>query len=178
MKSYNQCSVFQEFIRSYYSNDEKAFVFGPNKKVSLFFGLQDVFALSGFPVNGEPLVCDDEVTKDLCDRYLGEHDKNAKRSMRLSRRWLKEKFEKVPSDVDKEKLAFYVRAYILHLIGTFIMPNVNNRSHYPAYWLCFLEDLRPHALQRVAWGAAAYCKLTWELQNDATSFVGPWWLYE
>ncbi|GJT71236.1 serine/threonine-protein phosphatase 7 [Tanacetum coccineum] len=140
--------------------------------------MQDVFALSGFPVNGEPLVCKDEVTKDLCDRYLGEHDENAKRSMRLKRRWLKENFEKVPSDVDEEKLAFYVRAYILHLIGTFILPDVNNRSHYPAYWLCFLEDLRPHALQRVAWGAAAYCKLTWELKNDATSFVGPWWLYE
>ncbi|GKA99794.1 hypothetical protein Tco_0827788 [Tanacetum coccineum] len=74
--------------------------------------------------------------------------------MRVKRKWLKDNFEKVPSDETEETLSFYVRAYILHLIGTFILPDVNNSSHYPAYWLCFLKDLNPGALHGVAWGAA------------------------
>ncbi|GJZ46452.1 hypothetical protein Tco_0594048 [Tanacetum coccineum] len=135
-------------------------------------------SFSGFPVNGEPLMCDDEETKILSNKYLGKYDENRERPMRMKRKWLEDNFEKVPSDATEETLSFYVQAYILHHIGTFILLDANNSSHYPVYWLCFLKDLNPGALHGVAWGAAAYCMLTYRFPKETTSLVGPWWLYE
>ena len=113
----------------------------------LYFGLQDVSTLSGMPVDGKAVICDDVATEILCKRYLATFDESAFKSkktegklkkglpMKLFKNWLREKFEKVPDEAPEETLVYHVRAYLLHLIGTFILPDYENPAEYQANWL-------------------------------------------
>lgn len=186
-KPYKQCLIFQKFIQDCYNKNTKTFSFGPDNDVGLYFGLQDVYALSGMPVDGRPIVCNDVNTELLCRKYLGTFDKCKSKSagkskkvssMKVSRDWLKKKFEKVPDEATGETLHYHVRAYLLYLIGTVILPDNDNPAQYPAYWLQFIKDLNPRKLDGVAWGAAAHCMLTNCFTKERVNVHGPWWLYE
>lgn len=190
LKPYKQCHIFQEFIQECYNKNTKTFSFGLNNDVELYFGLQDVYALSGMPVDGRPIVCDDIETEKLCRQYLGTFDESACKSkksagklkkvssMKVSREWLRKNFKNVPNEATNETLQYHVRAYLLYLIGTVILPDNDNPREYPAYWLQFIKDLNPRKLDGVAWGAAAHCMLTNTFTKKRAYVHGPWWLYE
>jgi len=177
LKGYRQCHIFQSFIKDCYDKKKKKFTFGLNDDVGLYFGLQDVFALSGIPVDGKPLICEDQDTELLCRKYLGIPYKDEKKAMRVPKKWLRSSFEEVPEDATEEMVGYHVRAYLLYLIGSTILPHSENKLDYPAYWLQFLDDLNPCNLNGVAWGAAVHCRLITGLERKSYSYR-PYWLFE
>ncbi|GJW29470.1 dehydroascorbate reductase 2 [Tanacetum coccineum] len=89
-----------------------------------------------------------------------------KLKMKVFKQWLKDKFEAVQEGISADDIAPYVRGYLMYLIGTKVLPNCDKPTHYPAYWLHFLEDLSPSKLNDVAWGAAALAMLHTSLTSD------------
>ncbi|KAL8250500.1 hypothetical protein R6Q59_034193 [Mikania micrantha] len=161
MTPYRQCHIFQTFIRDCYDNNTKTFTFGPNRDIHLYFGLEDIYALSGIPVDGNPVICNDISAQEFCMKMLGSYE--------LS----------VTADLTKKALIYHARAYLLYLIGTRILPNSNNSLYFPAYWLQFLKNANACRLNSVAWGVAAHCLLTSTItSNNSTGFLGPSWLYK
>ncbi|PWA92309.1 serine/threonine-protein phosphatase 7 [Artemisia annua] len=141
----------------------------------MYLGLEDVFAISGFPIDGSrPIVCEDIDTKKICVDMLGTYDEEGKMKMKVSKRWLKDTFEAVPENISEDVIAHYVRGYLMYLIGTKILPNCDLPTHYPVYWLKFLKDLSPSKLIDVVWGAAALAMLHTSLGSDKRKNVkGP-----
>ncbi|KAL8214895.1 hypothetical protein R6Q57_004344 [Mikania cordata] len=179
MTLYRQCHIFQTFIRDCYDNNMKTFIFGSNRDIHLYFGLEDIYALSGIPVDGDPVICNDIPTEELCMKMLGSYELFAKKKMQVSKAWLRQSFEAVPVYLTEKTLIYHVWAYLLYLIGTRILPNSDNSLYFPTYWLQFLEDVSDCGLNSVAWGTAAHCLLTSTItSNNGTGFLGPSWLYE
>ncbi|GKE04433.1 serine/threonine-protein phosphatase 7, partial [Tanacetum coccineum] len=180
MVPYVQKTTFQSFIQDCYDKSSRTFTFGRDRKLKLYLGLQDVFAISGFPVDGSrPIICEDINTKQICIDMLGTYEEEPKMKMKVSKRWLKDTFEAVPEDISEDAIAPYVRGYLLYLIGTKVLPNCDKPTYYPVYWLQFLEDLSPSKLNDVAWGAAAIAMLHTSLGSDRRENVkGPIWIVE
>ncbi|GJT72813.1 hypothetical protein Tco_1032099 [Tanacetum coccineum] len=72
--------------------------------------------------------------------------------MRVTRNWLTKTSELVLEDATEETLLYLIRAYLLYLIGSIILPDYDNLHEYPTYWLQFLKDPNPRKLNGVAWG--------------------------
>ncbi|KAD5960280.1 hypothetical protein E3N88_11752 [Mikania micrantha] len=179
MKAYKQCHVFQGFIKDCYDTTTRTFTFGSDRNIRLYFGLEDVYALSGMPVDGKPIICDDIPTEKLCMDMLGSYKLCGGKKMQISKTWLRQTFEAVPEDLTDLELTYHVRAYLLYLIGTKILPNSDNSIYFPAYWLQFLENVNAFGLNSFAWGVAAHCLLTSTISsNTSDGFLGPSWLYE
>nr|GEV21888.1 hypothetical protein [Tanacetum cinerariifolium] len=51
MVPYVQKTTFQSFIQDCYDKSSRTFTFGRDRKLELYLGLQNVFAISGFPVD-------------------------------------------------------------------------------------------------------------------------------
>ena len=52
MVPYTQKTTFQSFITDCYDKSSRTFTFGRDRQIQLYLGLQDIFAISGFPVDG------------------------------------------------------------------------------------------------------------------------------
>ncbi|KAD4888404.1 hypothetical protein E3N88_20477 [Mikania micrantha] len=179
MTPYRQCHIFQTFIRDCYDNNTRTFTFGPDRDIHLYFGLEDIYALLGIPVDENPVICNDISTQELCMKMLGSYELSGKKKMQVSKAWLRQSFEAASADLTEKTLIYHVRTYLLYLIGTRILPNSDNSLYFPAYWLQFLEDVNACGLNNVAWGAAGHCLLTSTItSNSSTGFLGPSWLYE
>ncbi|GJR64769.1 serine/threonine-protein phosphatase 7 [Tanacetum coccineum] len=180
MVPYVQKTTFQSFIQDCYDKSSRTFTFGHDHKLKLYLGLQDVFAISGFPVDGSrPIICEDINTKQICIDMLGTYEQEPKMKMKVSKRWLKDTFEAVSEEISGDAIAPYVRGYLLYLIGTKVLLNCDKPNYYPVYWLQFLEDLSPSKLNDVAWGAAALAMLHTSLGSDGRKNVkGPIWIDE
>ncbi|GKA98146.1 hypothetical protein Tco_0826040 [Tanacetum coccineum] len=77
----------------------RTFTFGRDNKLKLYLGLQDVFAISGFPVDGSrSIICEDIDTKQICIDMLGTYEQEPTFKMKVSKRWLKDTFEAVPKE--------------------------------------------------------------------------------
>ncbi|KAL8255330.1 hypothetical protein R6Q59_033551 [Mikania micrantha] len=139
MTPYRQCHIFQTFIRDCYDKNTKTFTFGPDRDIHLYFGLGDIYALSGISVDGNPVICNDISAQELCMNMLGSYELSGKKKMQVSKAWLRQFFEAVPADLTQKALIYHVRAYLLYLIGTRIPSNSDTSLYFPAYWLCITD---------------------------------------
>ncbi|PWA40538.1 serine/threonine-protein phosphatase 7 [Artemisia annua] len=175
---YKQRTDFLTYIESCYDKTNQVFRFGHANSLELYFGLQDVFAISGLPVDGQPIVCGDVNCSTLCTDLLGADEETRDRNYGyLSEKWLKRKFEVVPLDIQDHEILKYVRAYLLYIIGNLVVPNSDNTS-YPIYLLNFLEDVTPYKLNSFAWGAAAHALLHSVLSGERRNMKGASWMLE
>ncbi|PWA95364.1 serine/threonine-protein phosphatase 7 [Artemisia annua] len=168
--------MFLEEIARSYSKQEHTFVVG---NTHLYLGLEDVYYLSGLPVDGRPIV--GEVVANptsLCRRLLdGKDDPGRKLTGGILRcTWLKETFELVPQGIENEQLDVYVRAYVLFIIGTMLLSD--NTDSVAIYYLQFIENLHPSSLNSYAWGAAVLARLHQSLQLTKKSIRGASWILE
>ncbi|KAM7464804.1 hypothetical protein LguiB_012366 [Lonicera macranthoides] len=93
----------------------------------------------------------------VCTQYLGKNGKAGKTGcVRL--RWLRENFEKLPKDVPEgsEQFMWHVRAYVLYIIGSMILPNKSG-----AYVSISLLPLlkQKDDFNKYSWGAALLAHL-------------------
>ncbi|KAM7460802.1 hypothetical protein LguiA_028923 [Lonicera macranthoides] len=93
----------------------------------------------------------------VCTQYLGKNGKAGKTGcVRL--RWLRENFEKLPEDVPEgsEQFMWHVRAYVLYIIGSMILPNKSG-----AYVSISLLPLlkQKDDFNKYSWGAALLAHL-------------------
>ncbi|KAK1395789.1 hypothetical protein POM88_005652 [Heracleum sosnowskyi] len=113
----------------------------------LYLGLEDVFYITGLPVDGSPIVCGEFNQEKILEDMLGADDPKRKGAY-VSKEWLRKRFEKVrEEDIQDENtrtiwLQRYARAYLLFLMGTILFPEKHKHTVFIGYML-FLTDLTP-----------------------------------
>lgn len=144
-------------------------------RYSLYLGLQDIYNITGLPVDGEPIVCDNLNPGELITKMLGEDDpKRTGNHFCVSKNLLKSTFEIVPGDINGKDLLRYARAYLLFLMATILFPDNQKPGIFVGY-LLFLEDLK--AVNSYAWGTAVLAQLQAGFQKSTCS-RGAGWILE
>lgn len=142
----------------HYDVSERCFVFND---VKLHFGLEDVWHITGLPIDGEAVTGVEGNPIQLSVKYLGETLCEGKRgAIKLST--LKNRFRNVPAKTDSSELTYYIRAYLLYVLGTAILPDKSG-SLVPTIYLPLLEDIKK--VHYYAWGAALLAHLHVALAN-------------
>ncbi|GKB89645.1 serine/threonine-protein phosphatase 7, partial [Tanacetum coccineum] len=167
---YLQKHMFLEQIARSYSKQEHTFVVG---NTHLYLGLEDVYYLSGLPVDGLPIVGEATNPTSLCRRLLDGKDdpERSLTSVNLRLTWLKETFELVPQDIENEQLDVYVRAYVLFIIGTMLLSDADT-VRVGIHYLQFIENLHPNSLNSYAWGAAVLARIHRSLRQEIKKVLG------
>ncbi|KAK1376868.1 hypothetical protein POM88_033061 [Heracleum sosnowskyi] len=148
----------------------------------LYLGLEDVFYITGLPVDGSPIVCGEFNQENILEDMLGVDDPKRKGMYYVRKKWLRKKFEKVrEEDIQNEKtrtiwLQRYARAYLLFLMGTILFPEKHNHTVFIGY-LLFLTDLTPGVVQSFAWGAAVLAKLRDGFNQQTIKNGAVWIIY-
>ncbi|KAG5560061.1 hypothetical protein RHGRI_003374 [Rhododendron griersonianum] len=115
---------------------EICFVFND---VKLHFGLEDVWHITRLPVDGEAVTEVEGNPFQLSVEYLGENLCKGKRgAIKLST--LKNRFQNVPVEIDSSELTYYIRAFLLYVLGTAILLDKWG-SLVPTIYLPLLEDI-------------------------------------
>jgi hypothetical protein len=70
--------------------------------------------------------------------------------------WLRERLDTIPANPTPEDLLIYFRLYLLHFIGTFLMPESSN-SRVSVRYLPLLRD--PETVSQYSWGSACLATL-------------------
>ncbi|KAF7807039.1 serine/threonine-protein phosphatase 7 long form-like protein [Senna tora] len=126
----------------------------------------DVAILLGLPCVGVPVVGQTGVQwAEVCLGLLGHTPPEGKlRGQRLSMKWLNETFSfaNFPLNPTNDDIEHFARAYILKLIGGYLMPDKSSKEVYLMY-LPLLADLT--AVRTFSWGSAVLAYLYRELCN-------------
>lgn len=132
-----------------FDKDEKVFRIDGE---SIFPTLDDVVWILGFPIDGLPVSGKDlnvEDTKRECEGLLGIEATNILENNLLNYNKLCDHFSVIPDDVDD--IDNYIRAYVLHAIGTTVLAP-KHCSGVPSMYLSLVEDI--DKIKYYAWGAA------------------------
>ena len=126
---------------------------------------QDVAVLLGLRVDGEPVTGETNRTDwpFIIRQFLGRMPANSEiTGNRLRIKWLNENFGNINDvpDGDDDGLLFFARAYIMRLIGGWLLPD-SSGSRVPLRYLLLLQDL--HQTGRYSWGSAVLGYLYREL---------------
>ena len=121
--------LYMELIQNF-NVKHNYFVFN---NYSFYFGLLDVMHTTGLPVDGKPVICDESHSHDLCISCLGGKVKcivlikkgKIVQFTEIYLSHLKNVFEKVLENASSEVLEQHVRAAVLYVIGSIIMPAVS-----------------------------------------------------
>ncbi|KAF7821755.1 serine/threonine-protein phosphatase 7 long form-like protein [Senna tora] len=106
-------------------------------------------------------------------RVVGSHTSRGKlRGQRLSMKWLDETFSfaNFPLNPTNDDIEHFARAYILKLIGGYLMPDKSSKEVYLMY-LPLLADLT--AVRTFSWGSAVLAYLFPALAPHESHFVDP-----
>ncbi|ESQ30724.1 hypothetical protein EUTSA_v10012247mg [Eutrema salsugineum] len=155
--SVNQNLSLLTALAYFYDRDESVFSFGDKKSFFVDFSLEDVLYITGLSIDGDPVTGVENVSAHAIAHELNIHEtevdelyfkrKKAKTNVRLDLNKLRTRFEKVPEEcLDCDA---YLKAYLLYLLGTVIMPN-NTEGVSPIY----LPLLGRNTVNKYAWGAA------------------------
>ncbi|XP_057458929.1 protein MAIN-LIKE 2-like [Lotus japonicus] len=125
--------------------------------------LQDVAVQLGLNIDGQPVTgvtwCD---WSDLVTRALGvTPPRRAIRGSCLNLKWLNQCFDfQNLGALESAEAEFVARAFILRLIGTFLLPD-HSGSHVPLRYLLLIENLA--MASTYSWGSAVLATLYHEL---------------
>ncbi|KAF7845062.1 serine/threonine-protein phosphatase 7 long form-like protein [Senna tora] len=120
--------------------------------------LQDVEIQLGLPVDGWPVTGSMKYDwSELCLRLLGEAPPASKlKGSRVNMTWFDERFSQVPENATPIQLEQFARAYILRLLGCFLMPDTSGNLQSLMY-LPLLENLDD--VKKFSWGSAVLAYL-------------------
>lgn len=149
-----------------YDVKSRCFVFNGHK---LVFGLEDVLYITGLPVDGNPVTGIDSKGNELCMKYLGRNVCDKTRTGFTNSAWLRKNFEVVPETIDQDspEIEPYVRAFLLYLIGSLVVPSYHG-ANVPVMYLSLMENLQ--SIKDYAWGAALLAHLHLSMENFKQSY--------
>lgn len=131
---------------------------------NIFFGLGDVLRIMAIPIDGRPIIETDEDPSELCKEYFGEDisinpdDRKGGITLKSLRKYCNDRKDHA---LEGQDLDCYIRALVLYLIGSFIIPT---GSHIVApVYLLFLKNIEE--IGSYAWGAALLANLHRHLEN-------------
>lgn len=145
-----------------YDPENQIFTIGGNRVI---FSLQDAVFITGLPVDAEPVTGIDDQHAEVCRELLGKYEElkvsSKDRNVKLS--LLRDKFAVLPDGyLEQDDLMPYVRAYVLYIIGSVILPDTTG-VYVPIMYLQLLRNKED--FNRYAWGAALLCHLHISLGN-------------
>ncbi|KAL3636120.1 hypothetical protein CASFOL_020667 [Castilleja foliolosa] len=145
------------FLVDAYDKSNSTFVIDTNK---LYFGLEDIYYITGLPIMGNAICPKNEDFDDVILSLLGVErsevgaDQNSAEGSVVSVYiWLaklRNKFYEFPDEADIEVVDRYARAYLLYIIGTIVFPAVH-RSQVPIMYLELIANF--DEINSYAWGA-------------------------
>ncbi|KAF7822126.1 serine/threonine-protein phosphatase 7 long form-like protein [Senna tora] len=151
VSTFNISSKIASFLLHHFQSHECTYQVGEKK---FCVTLEDVYYLTGLPINGKPVTGNDSDYRMLTHRLLGRNDILTKcKSGTLGEikfKLLEELFKDPPADATDEVINHHVRAYVLYLIGTFVCPLKD--SKVSTVFLNNLENIEE--IGSYAWGAA------------------------
>jgi len=122
--------------------------------------LQDSQKFLGLSVRGCPVIghCRSDGWRDKVEAFLGRPlapEASAYRTTGVPITWLRQSFGNCPAHADQERVAYYCRAWILHLFGCVLFPD---RTGDTASWmyLPYLTDWDTTCTYNWASGVLAY----------------------
>ena len=138
-----------------YDDVNRCFIVNNHK---LVYGLEDILHLIGLPIDGKPVTGIDPKNQQLSQKYLGCCNPECRFAGSASFVWLKQMFERVPENIDinSPEIEPYVRAFLLYLIGSIVVPDRSGNS-VPLMYLSLMEKLED--IKEYAWGAAMLAHL-------------------
>ncbi|EYU29762.1 hypothetical protein MIMGU_mgv1a018282mg, partial [Erythranthe guttata] len=93
-----------------------------------FFGLEDIYFITGLPVIGEPIVANEENPQATRRYLLKMEDQNVSTSVNVKVGDILGAYPSHNDDMNEEELDRYCRAYLMYIIGTIIFPNTPNNT--------------------------------------------------
>ncbi|KAG5555278.1 hypothetical protein RHGRI_012721 [Rhododendron griersonianum] len=155
----------QDLLKLFYSRfrpDTCTFSLGGKKYI---ISLEDVACLTGLSVDGQAIIWKEN--KDiytLCRNVLGRKlTLEGCDSSAIKFKWLRDTFEELEDGATEDDVKFFAKAYILYLLGTFVLPN-NSGSNVPGIYLTLLEDFE--GIRRLSWGSSMLALLIENLKKD------------
>ena len=151
--TFQQDAYLIQALLHMYSVNEDVFKF---ENFSLYLGLEDILCITGLPIDVKPITCINTNDGEECNKFWSisnciYHKNKIRNDVKLS--WLKKNFERVPGAIKEDNLNFvyYVRAYVLFLIGTIILPDASVHA-VQTHYLQLLEKIED--IGKYAWGDA------------------------
>ncbi|KAF7826493.1 serine/threonine-protein phosphatase 7 long form-like protein [Senna tora] len=161
MQASKSCLPLLASMISFFDADTSCFHFNNH---SLCFGLEDVYYLTGLPINGKAVIDRDYGLDTLCFELLGKINyftvTNQRRKNCIKLRQLRIDFQNVDDDVNDLELDKHVRGYVLYVIGCVISVDETN-DNVPAMYLSFLENV--NEIGSYAWGSALLANINYWL---------------
>ncbi|KAI3871526.1 hypothetical protein MKW98_011581 [Papaver atlanticum] len=174
--SVNSSYLLANAILNFYDKDG---VFKINDEVSIFYGLQDQFFITGLPISGKPVFAppaenvdelfarlfgdafpEDTRVEILNDGLITKDNRGPSRKRGVKVSWLVKHFQNKGNKIGDEFWKEHVRAYMLFLIYHYMIPEIEVGVVSHKY-LPLLEDVS--TIQDYAWGAASYVNTIHEL---------------
>ncbi|XP_021818345.1 protein MAIN-LIKE 2-like [Prunus avium] len=147
------CTMVNALLR-HFDRNLKCFTFNGN---SLYFSLVDVLLITGMPVDGRPVIGRIGKTENLFFNAFGiDPPPESLDGGRIRLSWLREKYSNNPVRSDEDGWAHYLRAYIMYVIGSYLIPD-DCTGLVSAQYLGLLDNLQE--VGSYAWGAAAWASL-------------------
>ncbi|KAL0909466.1 hypothetical protein M5K25_020339 [Dendrobium thyrsiflorum] len=148
------------------------------RNVEITITLQDVSVLTGLVVDGLPVITTRAVGgvesrwatwTDCCQELLGRSPgEMTDRTTKLKLSWLRDNFKDVSDNASPQTVAFHTRAYIMHMLGSWVLPNRSGNA-VPCQYLPLLENFAKCG--QTAFGAASLAHLYRELGNASRDHI-------
>ncbi|CAB4301979.1 unnamed protein product [Prunus armeniaca] len=147
------CTMVNALLR-HYDRNLKCFTFNG---YSLYFSLVDVLLITGMPIDGRPVIGRIGKTETLFLNAFGINPPpESLDGGRIRLSWLRENYSNNPVRPDEDGWAHYLRAYLMYVIGSYIIPD-DCTGLVSAQYLGLLDNLQE--VGSYAWGAAAWASL-------------------
>ncbi|BFG32857.1 hypothetical protein CerSpe_191310 [Prunus speciosa] len=147
------CTMVNALLR-HYDRNLKCFTFNG---YSLYFSLVDVLLITGMPIDGRPVIGRLGKTKSLFLNAFGiDPPPQSLDGGRIRLSWLRENYSNNPVRPDEDGWAYYLRAYVMYVIGSYLIPD-DCTGLVSAQYLGLLDNLQE--VGSYAWGAAAWASL-------------------
>lgn len=144
-----------EVICEHFDKDRFCFRLGSNNDVvDLVITLEDVLYITGLPIDGKPVTGKESVDyRDLIIEKLGiepeEGPKASKVGNKFRLEWHRVNFKDVPEGAGDDVIWFYLRAYLLHILGCFMFPDVASSCVSMMYLQLLTNE---EEINEYAWG--------------------------
>ncbi|KAJ1442515.1 HAD-like superfamily [Sesbania bispinosa] len=151
----NTCKPLLVALTRTYQPQSRLFLFGEQQELELFFGLQDIFRITGLPIDGEPVSIEDVKLKE--GEFASLTGLECNQSV-ISLQTLVDAINMSYDDVnnmDEKKLNQICRIVALLGIGCMIMQET--KSTIKIKYICLLRKVE--AIKDYAWGAATWASL-------------------
>ncbi|XP_071909769.1 protein MAIN-LIKE 1-like [Coffea arabica] len=162
------CHYLVQAFATKYNSNTQSFILGQENAVKLYFGLRDILQITGLPISGIPLVCQEARGEEIANEIFpnlvvhfemkGFHLKTLRDIATL----------KASDKEFAHPLDIRVRATVLYLLGCLIFPD-SSCTHVRAIYGYFVKDI--NKISEYAWGEACLVEIHHSLSKFSSRNV-------